>query len=1115
MSILAIVLGLASIAQAAPPPHIQVDHWTTRDGLPQNSVNDLLQTPDGYVWMATFGGIARFDGVTFRILTPHNTPGLDAARFTSLALAPDGALWFGSEERGLFRYADGLAEPRGPQVAIWDLEWGPDGALWAAADSQLLRIEGDEVVTSETRSGSFYLSRLSDDTLVLTGRGRPATCPLDPCEHLPEPPFPTSATHPRRWFQTRDGALWIGDHQGFHRWDGGTWENVATQGQSAYLAGRRVGWEGADWLVHRGAIAEVRPPLDALRWFEVAPATIRAAFVDSEGGLWLGSDGEGLYRLQSSPARVHPPYGGVAHLAPHPDGGVWASNASGLFAAGGAPSPPERYRDRRLMSVWGDGAGGILLTDEDAVDWIVDGELISLELPADYPAGEPGFVPSPLGPWWTRHDRLWLAEEDGTARSVYEAPEGWTGLAPLEGPTRERTWLRSEGGTLRLIRSDGSVERTLRVPTEATPRTVHVLGRRTWVGTYGAGLFAFDGDEPIGALTPAEGLCDYAVSRIFPSDDGQLWFHSNRGLAHVPIEQLEDALAGRRDAVECALVGSPEGNGNGGVRDPRGALWLPTVLGLVEIADPRAEADSPPRIHLEAASFSGLDLLHSTASPVGPGALHVRFAGIYFRDPRSLQFRTRLVGLQDSWSRTSGREVRFENLPPGDYRFEVQARGASGQWGAPATVAFRRRPALEERAAFRIGLPAGVALLVLGILGTSLATARRQNRRLEEQMAERERAEQRLAAEQAERQQVLRKLEAARRLEGLGRLAGGVAHDFNNLLTVVSVHTDLLRAHPDPAVVETGEELHQSVERAKELTGRLLVFGRRDPKPAVAIEVGATVDALLPMLRRLVRADVELELEVEERVAVRMDPGRLDQVVTNLVTNGADAIDGAGRVTVRVGRHGDLAELRVTDDGRGMSQEAVEQVFEPYYSSKASGQGTGLGLATVLGVLEEAGGTIEITSAPGSGTTARVRLPEVPLPEAREARPSEAEPTSSSLRVLLVDDQDAVRRALVRVSEGLGWTVTDAANLDEAVARAREKEFDLLVTDVVMPGGSGPEVAEAVQALHPGLPVLFISGHTDGVLEQHQLAQLLRKPFTRKQLAAAAAELLQRAAEQG
>lgn len=1115
MCILAIVFGVASIAHAAPlAPHIQVDHWTTRDGLPQNSVNDLLQTPDGYVWMATFGGIARFDGVTFRTLTPHNTPGLDAARFTSLALAPDGALWFGSEERGLFRYADGVAEPKGPQVAIWDLEWGPDGVLWAAANSHLIRIEGEDVVSAETRPGSFYLSRLADDTLVLTGRGRPATCPLDPCEQLPEPPFPTSATHPRRWFQTRDGALWIGDHQGFHRWDGDAWIQVHTQGQSAYFAGNRVAWEGSDWLIHRGAIAEVRPPLDALSWSDVAPATIRASFVDSEGGLWLGSDGEGLYRLQTGPARVYPPYGGVTQLAPHPDGGVWASNPSGLFAAGGAPPPPQQYVERRLMAVWGDGSGGILLTNEDEVEWVVDGELISLDLPPEYPTGQPGFVPSPLGPWWTRHDRLWLVEEDGTVRSVFVAPEGWTGLGPLEGPTRERTWLRAEGGVLRSIRSDGTVERTLQVPTEATPRTVLVQGQRTWVGTYGAGLFAFEGDEPIGALTPAEGLCDYAVSRIFPSDDGHLWFHSNRGLAHVPFEQLEDVLAGRRDAVECALVGSPEGNGNAGFRDDTGALWLPTVQGLVEVRDPQAEDDSLPRIHLEAARYSDVDLLDSPTSPVGPGALHVRFAGIFFRDPRSVQFRTRLVGLQDDWSPTNGREVRFENLPPGAYRFEVQARGSSGQWGEPAAVAFTRRPAVSERAAFRFGLPASVALLVLGILGTSLLTARRQNRRLEEQIAERVRAEQRLAAEQEERQQVLRELEAARRLEGLGRLAGGVAHDFNNLLTVVSVHTDLLRSHADPAVAETGAELHQSVERASELTGRLLVFGQRDPKPAVAIDVGATVGALLPMLRRLIRADVELDLQVEDRVGVRMDPGRMDQVVMNLVTNGADAIEGAGRVSVRVRRHEDRAELLVTDDGRGLSSASMEQVFEPYYSTKESGQGTGLGLATVLGVLEEAGGTIDFASTPGVGTTARVRLPEVPLSEAPEAPKPAPEPVSASLRVLLVDDQDAVRRALVRVSEGLGWDVTDAANLEQAVARAKEKEFDLLVTDVVMPGGSGPEVAEAVQALHPGLPVLFISGHTDGVLEQHQLAQLLRKPFTRKQLAAAAAELLQRTAEE-
>ncbi|MEM6929364.1 MAG: ATP-binding protein, partial [Myxococcota bacterium] len=348
---------------------------------------------------------------------------------------------------------------------------------------------------------------------------------------------------------------------------------------------------------------------------------------------------------------------------------------------------------------------------------------------------------------------------------------------------------------------------------------------------------------------------------------------------------------------------------------------------------------------------------------------------------------------------------------------------------------------------------------------------------------------------------------------GVGRGAGGGPHDFNNLLVVVASHAVLLRDHADAAVRESAGELAELVQRATELVRQLLVVGQREAHAPVLVELGAALEPLMPLLRRMIRDNVVISLNREARCWVNVDPSRLDRAVTNLVLNGAEAIADDGRIglTVRVaeGPDGPWAELRVEDTGSGMTAEQLEHALEPYYSTKTASQGTGLGLSTVHGAVQEAGGTLSLGQTGSRGTCVVVRLPLVrsaPLPEspsrgAPEAPPPEATTEVAPLRILVVDDQEYLARAVARMAKQMGWRPRTASGLEEAVELALSETFDLLLSDVVMPGADGPAVAVAVRAVQPGLPVLYMTGYAAGAFGDAIDDQVvLRKPFDSQEL---------------
>ncbi|MGH7636821.1 MAG: ATP-binding protein, partial [Gemmatimonadaceae bacterium] len=373
-----------------------------------------------------------------------------------------------------------------------------------------------------------------------------------------------------------------------------------------------------------------------------------------------------------------------------------------------------------------------------------------------------------------------------------------------------------------------------------------------------------------------------------------------------------------------------------------------------------------------------------------------------------------------------------------------------------------------------------------------------------------------------EREQQLRQ---AQKMEAIGQLAGGVAHDFNNLLTVINVHTDLLLmqlAEPDAMRTDI-EEIARAAARAASLTRQLLTFSRKQVVQPQVLDLARVTRGVEPMLRRLIGEDVEFETIVERVDSVLADEGEIEQVLINLVVNARDAMPQGGRLGVEVrnitvddalcARHpslrgGEYVQLIVTDTGMGMTTETMMRAFEPFYTTKEPGRGTGLGLATVYGVVKQSGGAITVDSAAGQGTTFTVYLPvtgaEAPSVSVTAER---RVPSSTGETILLVEDEDSVRRLARRVLESQGYTVLEAINGEDALRIAQDYAgvIDLLLSDVVMPEVGGRMLAERLSGTRPDIEVLFMSGYTDddilrrGLLERGQ--RLIQKPFTATTLA--------------
>ncbi|MBI2921854.1 MAG: response regulator [Planctomycetes bacterium] len=387
-----------------------------------------------------------------------------------------------------------------------------------------------------------------------------------------------------------------------------------------------------------------------------------------------------------------------------------------------------------------------------------------------------------------------------------------------------------------------------------------------------------------------------------------------------------------------------------------------------------------------------------------------------------------------------------------------------------------------------------------------------------------------------ERKKLELELYHAQKMEAVGRLAGGVAHDFNNLLTAILGYADIVagRLPAGDALLEGMDEIRKAGRRAADLTRQLLAFSRKQVFTLQVANLNEILKGTERLLRRLIGEDIRFETRFDPALGnVRVDAGQIEQVVMNLAVNSRDAMPGGGRLTVATrnvrpddpglqasgeARHAAHVVLEVSDTGCGMDEATRARIFEPFFTTKEPGKGTGLGLATVYGIVRQSGGYIDVESAPGQGATFRIYLPSVSEPTTRTP-PRRPPPVSArgTETIMIVEDEEAVRKLSAQVLRTYGYTVFDVADGSAALKLASgAKSMHLVITDLVMPVMGGKELARKMKAVHPETRILYMSGYpADSDVNAAELgpgADFMHKPFLPSDLARTVRELLDRPA---
>ena len=360
------------------------------------------------------------------------------------------------------------------------------------------------------------------------------------------------------------------------------------------------------------------------------------------------------------------------------------------------------------------------------------------------------------------------------------------------------------------------------------------------------------------------------------------------------------------------------------------------------------------------------------------------------------------------------------------------------------------------------------------------------------------------------------RLRQSQKMEAIGQLAGGIAHDFNNQLTAILGYSEVLSRDlaPDDGRRQSVSQIEKAAERAAGLTRQLLAFSRRQLIEPVVINLAQLVNDLLPMLRRVIGEHIQIQHDDGRSLNIRGDRSQVEQIIVNLAVNARDAMPEGGQLTIRTsnawldaaaaGRDvapGPYVRLEVVDTGIGMDPATKARIFEPFFTTKEFGRGTGLGLATVYGIVQQMGGLVRVASQAGSGSTFEFFFPEAQAHETAVIKAPVPDLPRGDQTLLLVEDESSVRTLLQDTLERHGYHVIAAEHQAAALAlvRARVDPIDLVITDVVMPGGTGPELVQALEAIMPGVPTLYISGFADPVLGQHgfpKASHFLQKPFS-------------------
>lgn len=984
-------------ALTSPPAH-SIQQWTTADGLPQNSVNAIAYAPDGYLWVGTFGGLARFDGARFTLVERVDDAGRHVDRVLSLAVGLDSSLWIGTEN-GLFRRRgdayqafDTLAAPTAEPISALFVD--RSGALWVGTASGVVARYADGVMRPvnlalDSPSGSIVSFREDDGGTIWINHGDSHLAVSPSGRRLASDVVRRAPGAIYMLLQDRAGDHWFSTPTGVRRVRGPAAHErrrdlvsspspghmLQASGSGYWLATRNDGLVFSDPDGAEGAI-HLYPLPDGRQRYRV-----RALVADPEGNVWVGTDANGLLRARRNVFTTYTSAHGLSFdvaTAVFGDaaGRVWVgTNCGGVNVVDLARRTVSLYSPRLPGDPLGDPcifALGETRSATAGTMWqgTYGGGVTRIHGPlsgrSHRLAGIPDSVIRSLftdraGTLWVGTDTRGLVSViDGAVRARYTTADGLAhnSVRTIHQSRDGTLWIGTLDGLSRL--RDGKVTSIAAGGQAATHiRAIHEDERGAlWLGTYGGGLVRFR-DGSFKTITRQQGLAEDVVSAILVDARGNFWMSGNRGIQRVARSELDAVANGTAPRVHAVLYGASDGmvsaETNGGfqpaaLKDARGRFWFPTVQGvtMVDPAEITLNARAP-RVRVEEVAVNGAVRAPGDGLELGPGPTNLEFsyAGISLAAPEHLTFRYRLEGFDTDWVNAGTRRVAYyPRLTPGSYRFIVASANRDGVWSeAGAGLALRIVPRFWNAWWFRLAAALALTLALIVAYRRREAIARR------ERAAQDEFSRRLIESQEQERRRIARELH-----DGLGQELLAVRN--RALLALRSADLD---AQTRDQLRQIGDVSAQSLENVRRLA--------RNLTPHQLDHLGLTV-ALRTMIDDVAEsAEIDLDATVDDidgRLPAETGLGvyRIVQEALSNVVRHAHA----STASVRVRARGDAVFVTVEDAGRGfrMPDDGLPGVKE------------GLGLAGITERVRILGGVATITSAPGRGTRIQVSLPAIP-----------------------------------------------------------------------------------------------------------------------------------------